>query len=209
VRPLKDGPDLVVGGPCGEVGTGCLGKSSNRIAERKLIRLPPESAWPCYTQLDAVDIYETATLDGSVWDILYCNFYHPRKSRLAPSGYHLTADNNDILFYGTNDFIELFPTVIHLAAAKAFEGKTGHRMSPPEIRWAVENARFVRPERHLQLVSSLRKRIIGRGEPVALTKVLSHLIATQSTDQDQPKVGPVSRTFKVDGVKRSASYVAR
>src|SRR5262245_4959289 len=53
-----------------------------------------------------VDIYETVSLDGAIWDILFFHSFHPRKSRRAPSGYRIvTCMYRKIIFLGFNDLV--------------------------------------------------------------------------------------------------------
>ena len=59
----------------------------------------------------AVDVYEIASLDNVTWDIVYLDVYHPRKSRLAPNGYHLDGDSLRS-FRGINKFLMSFPAGI-------------------------------------------------------------------------------------------------
>lgn len=58
-----------------------------------------------------VDLFETVSLDGQVWDLLWLDLYHPRKSRRAPSGYRIESD--DLAFRsmvkGTTLRVEDFP----------------------------------------------------------------------------------------------------
>ena len=46
-----------------------------------------------------VDIYETVSLDGAIWDILFLHQYHPRKSQRSPSGYRIVTgtERNSLL----------------------------------------------------------------------------------------------------------------
>lgn len=95
------------------------------------------------------DAFETVTLDGRVWDIMFLDLYHPRKSRRAPAGY-LIAEGKDRqdLFLGTNEFVEGFPGHIQDAARDAFQQWVGIPIRPPALRHALEQNSFERPVPH-------------------------------------------------------------
>ncbi|MGH7146935.1 MAG: hypothetical protein ACREIJ_03425 [Nitrospiraceae bacterium] len=61
-----------------------------------------------------VDRYEVVCLDGTQWNILDFDLYHPRRSKLAPPGYTLTPYNKDLgmdlpYAFGTNALVSDFP----------------------------------------------------------------------------------------------------
>ncbi len=97
-----------------------------------------------------VDIYETVSIDGAIWDILFFHQYHPRKSRNIPSGYRMVtgAERNKILL-GTNEFLRDFPDHLSDAIAKTSERLFGVRVRPPQVREALGRAIFERPTDHL------------------------------------------------------------
>ncbi len=64
------------------------------------------------TKIGKIDIYETLSESG-VWDILFVDMYHPRRSNLVPKGYEFKeydeqlGDSNSAI--GTYHFCEKFP----------------------------------------------------------------------------------------------------
>lgn len=61
-----------------------------------------------------VDIFELVCLDGTQWNKLYFDFYHPRRSNLAPKGYSLMPYNKQIKMdlpfaYGVTSLLANFP----------------------------------------------------------------------------------------------------
>lgn len=40
--------------------------------------------------IDKIDVYEAVSFSGSEWFILYLDYYHPRRSRALPEGFHWT-----------------------------------------------------------------------------------------------------------------------
>ena len=72
--------------------------------------------------LSNVDIYETVSLDGAIWDILFLHQYHPRKSQRTPSGYQfVTGTERNRLLVGVNDFVAAFPERLPDAIASLSE----------------------------------------------------------------------------------------
>lgn len=57
--------------------------------------------------LDRIDVYETFSLDGSGWDILFFDYYHLKKSDKTPEGYIFAGRVEGLT--GTNRFIPSFP----------------------------------------------------------------------------------------------------
>src|SRR5262249_31872827 len=76
--------------------------------------------------INKVDIYETVSLDGAMWDILFLHQYHPRKSKRSPSSYQTVpvTERNRVLL-GTNDFLATFPHHLPDVVAKTSERLLG------------------------------------------------------------------------------------
>jgi hypothetical protein len=109
-----------------------------------------------------VDIYETVSVDGAKWDILFLHQYHPRKSRRLPSGYQIAvgADSNRLLL-GINEYLAGFPEHLADAIAKTSERLFGTRVRPPQVREALGRAIFERPTDHfarLQIIMGILQR---------------------------------------------------
>jgi hypothetical protein len=67
-------------------------------------------------ELFHIDIYEVLAFDLTVRETLYFHMYHPRRSRLAPSGYTIATLPDDANFFtGTNVCLENFPAGLDLA----------------------------------------------------------------------------------------------
>jgi hypothetical protein len=109
-----------------------------------------------------VDIYETVSFDGAIWDILFLHQYHPRKSRRAPSGYQsVFSTERDGFLLGTNDFVNDFPHRLPDSIANTSERAFGFRMRPSRVREALARAIFERPADHLarfNVIMSVLKR---------------------------------------------------
>ena len=97
-----------------------------------------------------VDAYETVSFDGAVWDILFFDPYHPRKSRQAPIGYRIAADaEREKFLLGADLFVASFPDQLSDAIANTYERWFGGRVQPPKVREAAERMNFKRPAEHL------------------------------------------------------------
>ncbi len=61
-----------------------------------------------------IDVFETISADGGLWDVFYFSFYHPRKSKQAPLGYkisysplhHINGTNKSVLGFPSAEAIK-------------------------------------------------------------------------------------------------------
>ncbi len=97
-----------------------------------------------------INVYETVTFDGGTWDILFLDFYHPRKSKLAPTGCRIAASaERQRLFFGTNEFVADFPNALPGAIARARERLLGiFPIQPAPVLEALERRSFERRANH-------------------------------------------------------------
>jgi hypothetical protein len=97
-----------------------------------------------------VDAYETVSFDGAVWDILFFDPYHPRKSRYAPIGYRVAADTEREKFLlGANRYVASFPDQVLDAIALTYGELLGGRVRPPKVGEAIGRMNFKRPNEHV------------------------------------------------------------
>jgi hypothetical protein len=97
-----------------------------------------------------VDAFEAVSVDGAMWDVLFLDLYHPRKSRRAPTGYRIAAAAEcQRLFLGANEFVAGFPNELQAAIANTNERLLGIRMRPP-VREFIERFSFKRPTDHVE-----------------------------------------------------------
>jgi hypothetical protein len=95
-----------------------------------------------------IDVYETVSADADSWDILYFSFYHPRKSRMAPSGYKITHDLLQNI-NGTNKHMANFPREVKTAAMLCSQSLFGTPILPhTDILNALTQTRFNNPSDH-------------------------------------------------------------
>lgn len=98
--------------------------------------------------VESIDVYETVSIDGSKWDILFLSPYHPRKSRKAPAGYAITEPRTQVLIYGTNCRVKKFPYGLQAAIRETTKELIGVPLPPPEVRQVEEKIRYQRPQVH-------------------------------------------------------------
>lgn len=111
--------------------------------------------------VESLDMYETVSIDGREWDILFLSMYHPRKSRKAPKGYRLTDYRSQPLLYGTNQRVENFPYGLQLAIQETTEKVIGIPLPPPRVREAEESVRFQRPTEHEDRIKIATQHVQG------------------------------------------------
>lgn len=101
---------------------------------------------------DTVDIYETVSVGGKYWDILYFDMYHPRRSTRAPSGYSFNEYKEQFiklnLGYYTNTFDPNFPFGLSDAIKKNVGGTLGVRIAKKYEEMIEDKSKFIRPLSH-------------------------------------------------------------
>lgn len=102
--------------------------------------------------VESLDVYETVSIDGSKWDILFFSLYHPRKSRTAPAGYTISESRGQFLLYGTNRRVNDFPKGLQEATRQTTIDVFGFPLPPPQLREVEESVRFQRPREHKERV---------------------------------------------------------
>ena len=89
-----------------------------------------------------IDVYEVVSWDGSVWDILYFDYYHKGKTRKAPEDYTFAESINE-------------------AAGACANSIFGVPLSNPFMR-NINTSEFVRPADHARFVQDLLEVIQNR-----------------------------------------------
>lgn len=103
--------------------------------------------------IDQVDAFELVSIDGAVWDLLYFDLYHPRKSRRLPNGY---ARQDSSFVFATNERVPNFPLGLREAVSLCTKGFLGVPLVAPELFDDARFGRFDRSVRHAEAVESLR-----------------------------------------------------
>jgi hypothetical protein len=124
---------IPVNGPIGEV----LYLSALRIGGQRLLFHRIKS-------VRNVDVFECVSIDGKHWDILYLDMYHPRKSKIAPVGYEILAEN--VLLSGVTAEVHDFPRSLYPQIVSYSERRFGMSIADPKVRIAVETVTFKKTE---------------------------------------------------------------
>ena len=82
-----------------------------------------------------IDMYEVLSTDDKVREYLYMSLYHPRKSRVCPSGYKIERKlDYDNPIYGVNRLVENFPEKLDIHIRDWQERTVGMAMSVNQVR---------------------------------------------------------------------------
>ena len=109
------------------------------------------------TSVQSIDVFESCSIDGSRWDILFLDMYHPRKSRKPADGYQLAQNN--VLLSGINREVADFPRALYPTIVEYSTKRFGISIADPEVRFAIEKVNFERPDSH---VARLKKVSAGQ-----------------------------------------------
>ena len=97
--------------------------------------------------VNMIDVFEAVTYSGSSWYIFFMDFYHPRRSKLAPKGFRIAALPRQ--FSGFNKYCPNFP--YDFLEKKESERNSGLLMAyipSNNILSQIKNQVFKRPEIH-------------------------------------------------------------
>lgn len=143
---------IPVNGPLGEV----LYLSSLKRDDGRRI------AFQRLGSVNKVDIFETVTFDGRLWDLLFLCMYYPRKSKLCPKGYlFFEKEHGRAWLRGVNDFADEFPAGIVWRTVEFCKRRLGLEIADPDLK-SLERVAATRPARHIALLSQLQ--LAGRLE---------------------------------------------
>ena len=110
-----------------------------------------------------IDAYEVVNFIGTIWDIIFIDFYHPRRSNLAPQGYSLKPYNKKIgdmpFAFGVNIYCNDFPNDL--------PEKIKMHNGPPYsfanmVSSSIQENNFSPPESHKLKVMTIESKIVGR-----------------------------------------------
>lgn len=102
-----------------------------------------------------VDIYEVAAIDGTAWDVLFFDLYHPRRSRAAPTGLQIKPDT---WILATNYRLDDFPQGIRVGVTRSTREFIGIPFVGPALHDESRFHELHRPSKHqtyLGLIQSL------------------------------------------------------
>jgi len=109
-----------------------------------------------------VDVYETVSLDGESWDVLFVDMYHPRKSRRAPSGLTITTLPVSCAT-GTTLWVKRFPADIADAIRQCSLELLGYPYAISDIEAALRaRRRWSAPKEHVREVREVQRGLGAR-----------------------------------------------
>ncbi len=135
---------IPVNGPIGElIYLSSLSRNNKKILFHRL------------GSIGKVDVFEVVSIDGEIWDILYLDMYHPRKSRMAPRNYGLKS--SPYIISGTNETVENFPHNLMKHISESTSRLVGIPLPNPQIRYAIESTVYERTPGQESLLKNLGK----------------------------------------------------
>lgn len=107
-----------------------------------------------------IDVFEAVTFDGKEWFIFFLDFYHPKRSRLAPDGFRIS--DQVAQFSGFHRFCENFPyDFIEKKESEAASGLSFAYIPISRVAEQISNRVFNRPLAHSAKIDLLRTRLSG------------------------------------------------
>ena len=109
-----------------------------------------------------IDAYEIVNQIGTIWDIIFIDFYHPRRSNLAPQGYSLKPYNKKIgdmpFAFGVNIYCNDFPNDL----PEKIKTHNGLIAFARKVSSSIQENNFSPPESHKLKVITIESKIDGR-----------------------------------------------
>ncbi|TRZ51092.1 hypothetical protein D4S03_05665 [bacterium] len=107
--------------------------------------------------VENIDVYETVSIDGLKWDILFLDFYYKSKSSICPTGYKVVNIKIQPMIYGTNSRIIDFPIGIGDAVNQFSRTIIGFPLVSKELRIAEETIKYNRDSSHILKIKRLEE----------------------------------------------------
>ncbi len=118
--------------------------------------------------IECVDIYELVSIDGSFWDILYFDMYHPRRSTIIPKKYTFSKFNEFLsriaVGFGVNIFAENFPFGIPNLIETRYDS-LGGSLAERLRNILADRKKFIPTEQHKQAIQETNE-IINKFQPL-------------------------------------------
>lgn len=107
--------------------------------------------------IEEIDIFEIVSVGGKIWDILYLDMNHPRRSIITPSGYNFSKFHEIFsrfaFGYFTNHFDPDFPFGLSPFIEKGPGGKSLVKRYEEVIK---DKSKFVRPIEHIEKLEQIK-----------------------------------------------------
>ena len=123
---------------------------------------------------DQLDCYEIVCLDGTQWDRIFLDMYHPRRSNLAPEGYRLQPFDKKVGFdmffgFGCRFMVDDFPHGLPDAVIHEQGQKSGEIIAKP-VTECLQKYKFIRPDFPDDYPGMLHKKVIGPFEMIYIER---------------------------------------
>jgi CheY-like chemotaxis protein len=141
-----------------------------------------------------IDAYEIVSWDGKVWDVLFFDMYHPRRSTLAPNGYKFAEYDEliskSILGAGAHNIIDNFPFGV-LETLKTNYGSLGEKVAE-KLEPILRAVKFEPPEIHRKKLAltlgrikfANRKKILCVEDEPALAQLYKETLEKEGYEVD-------------------------
>ncbi len=103
--------------------------------------------------VNRMDVFETVSSDGQDWRLMFFDMYHPRKSKIAPSGHTIVEPQ---IIIGTTQLVPNFPNGMREAITAWTKSTLGIPLVTRQIAETLSTTRFARPPQFQQELDSLK-----------------------------------------------------
>jgi hypothetical protein len=108
--------------------------------------------------INMIDVFEAVTFSGSEWFILFVDYYHPRRSRLTPEGFHFTQEVGQ--FSGFHKLCDNFPyDFIEMKQSERESGLSMAYIAISKVAEHIQNMAYQRPLAHKAKLDLVRSRL--------------------------------------------------
>lgn len=112
--------------------------------------------------INTVDVFEAVTYSGSGWYIFFVDYYHPRRSRKAPSGFQIA--NEPRQFSGFHNFCRNFPYDFADAKQASAEFLRMAYIPLGNVMPQIEKKVFTRPMNHKAKLDIVMSKMTSRSD---------------------------------------------
>jgi hypothetical protein len=130
--------------------------------------------------VNTIDVFEAVTYSGKEWFIFFLDFYHPRRSRALPDGFHFTKDVPQ--FCGFHKFCSNFP--YDFAEMKQSEQGSGLSMgyiALSKVTEQIRNQAYQRPLAHKAKLDIVKGRLTSSLSQKPAVRPQENLYVDQAT----------------------------
>lgn len=152
--------------------------------------------------VNSVDLYEVVCMDGTQWNKLYFDIYHPRRSEKTPPNYTLKPfDKNigmDIPYaYGVNHLLDNFPYSLPDALIKLYGSSPGETFAR-RTKEILKEHNFARQNPNQEFhVSQLKKEFGLTLDKIPESHIIIDIFKKLTTNKNYSKEAKTSLFFRL------------